>query len=57
MTKSYIGPQLYNLWENDSIKLEDIDLYKNDVFSMGIVFLYTEVPEITIKNINFHMMC
>jgi hypothetical protein len=34
------------------IKLEEIDLYKNDVHSMGIVFLYIEVPEITIREIN-----
>ena len=49
---SYIGPQFYSYMKKGPIKLEEIDLYKNDVHSMGIVFLYIEVPEITIREIN-----
>ena len=40
ITVSYIGPELFKWFKLDSIPIEDVDLYKNDVHSMGIVFLY-----------------
>ena len=56
VTKSYIGPELFNCFELGNLTLDQVDLYKNDVHSMGIVFLYIQVPEIKIKDINISIM-
>jgi serine/threonine protein kinase len=49
VTLSYLGPEKFLAYHDVKI---DIDEYKNDIHSLGIVFLYIQEPGIKIKGIN-----
>jgi hypothetical protein len=44
-----LGPEKFLAYHDIEI---EIDEYKNDIYSLGIVFLYIQVPGIKIKGIN-----
>jgi hypothetical protein len=44
-----LGPEKFLAYHDVEI---EIDEYKNDIYSLGIVFLYIQVPEVKIKSIN-----